>query len=108
MHAFRTMTGTVFVLYLTLVNVAAWCEASHAHPHESTHQHSSPTTTHSPLCTWACQVSIASSSAQPSAIALGYQAPQWENLSLSHTPIPIQTPFQFRSTRAPPYSLPLV
>lgn len=104
-RAFRPFAGTVFVLYLMLVNVAAWCEASHYFPLESEHQHTTPITTHSPLCTWACAVSVASSSCQVSSISLDHPIPLFERLALSPISVVLQPSSDFRSTRAPPYSI---
>lgn len=104
-RTFRPLAGTVFVLYLTLVNIGAWCQVSHYSSPEVEHQHTTPASTHSPLCAWACAVSVASSTVQISSVSLEHLAPQLEELALTPLPVAFQLSLEFGSTRAPPRSL---
>ena len=45
------------VVYLALVSIATYCVASHELHHSPINHHSKTTSSHSSLCSWACQVS---------------------------------------------------
>lgn len=53
----KQLSGLIIVLYLTLMSVATFCWSSHDLHHSSNNHHSKNTTSHSLLCSWACQVS---------------------------------------------------
>lgn len=51
------------VAYLALVSIATYCVASHEIQHSPINHHSKNTSSHSLLCSWACQVSSKANSA---------------------------------------------
>lgn len=51
------------VVYLALVSIATYCVASHEIQHSPINHHSKNTSSHSSLCSWACQVGSKANSA---------------------------------------------
>ena len=58
------------VVYLALVSIATYCVASHEIQHSPINHHSKNTSSHSSLCSWACQVSSKANSADTTHTAL--------------------------------------
>jgi hypothetical protein len=95
----------IAVLYLALISVAALCMSSHEIQHSPIHHHSphsKNTATHSPLCSWACQVSSKANAADTTH-TLFLTLPLLVTGSVFlFLIIPIQATRQLLSARGPP------
>ncbi|MDT3778710.1 hypothetical protein PJI16_14185 [Nitrospira sp. MA-1] len=66
-----TLPSVIFaVAYLALASIATYCVASHEIQHSPINHHSKNTTSHSSICSWACQVSSKANSADTTHNAL--------------------------------------
>jgi len=101
----RATASTLLLLYIYLLSVAAWCQTPHLLAHELNHHQSHTESTHSSLCTWACKVSLASSTAQISSMSLHSQLPQLACAFIPTLFIQFHSAIDFLPTRAPPIFL---
>jgi len=90
------------VLYLVLVSVAAYCVTSHEPQHSPLTHHSKNKTSHSSLCSWACQVSSKANSADTTQRALTTLALLFAGVVFLHVLNPVQANPHPTSVRGPP------
>jgi hypothetical protein len=98
----KQVSSILIVSYLTLISLATFCAASHEIQHSPIQHHSKGNSSHSSLCSWACQVSSKTNAADTTQSALLVFAVMVAGILVLHFFPPAQASLNPTLARGPP------
>ncbi|MGP0592547.1 hypothetical protein ACTRXD_08385 [Nitrospira sp. T9] len=101
-HHLKLPSMILAVAYIALASIATYCVTSHEIQHSSINHHSKHTSSHSSLCSWACQVSSKANPADTTQNALFTLTLSVVGVVFLFFVIPTQTTLSPTLARGPP------